>query len=73
MVLMELLKRMKDENDYTKKSDCHVSIANCSPRGGGGEENQQPFYTPMKYLENKFMLEYKTQVKLDIGDIGEYY
>lgn len=48
MVLMELLRGMKDENDYTKVSDCYVSIANYCP-----PPSSQPFYTPLEYLEDK--------------------
>lgn len=59
MVLMELLRGMKDENDYTKVSDYYVSIANYCP-----PPSPQPFYMPLEYLEDKCL-----SIKLRINKI----
>lgn len=59
MVLMELLRGMKDENGYTEASDCYVSIANYCP-----PPSSQPFYTPLEYLEDKCL-----SIKLIINQI----
>lgn len=59
MVLMELLRGMKDENDYTKASDCYISIVNYCP-----PPSSQPFYTPLEYLEDNCL-----SIKLRINRI----